>query len=385
MSTLFKADILTESHGNVTPRLQLRAGDRLTGTVLSEQSGDKILVDFGSFRAFAEIRFPVKPADILPVLILEVGPKLKLQLIAPGSDLKHNQTQSPVRTEALSNAELNQIYRTLSDLLDIDRPVESTSKMTDSTLELLARLRDFIKPLDLTVSGDQLARRLQSLIEDSGLLFEHKLAGLATQKSIADEQSLSDLQQPMARLSGRDLKPILLKLHNLLIRNQEGFDPKNADRWEPVKTAVDKLLGRIADFQDRTIAGQKDGTHLLFSQIPVHLEQADATVRLQIGLPRRKRKDSEDSVRIVLCLELPALGAIRSDITFTASELRVVFYVDDPTVKKTIEDRLADLNHRLEGLFERINLQVFESVRKVADARSGMDLSSGYHRIDIRA
>ena len=385
MSTLFRADILTESQGKVTPRLHLRVGDRLTGTVLSEQRGDRILVDFGSFRAFAQIQFPVKPADILPVLILEAGPRLKLQLIAPGSAPKHDQTQSPVRSEALSNAELNQLYRTLSDLLDKGPLSESTSKMTNSTMELLARLRDFIKPLDLTVSGDQLARRLESLIADSGLLFEHKLAGLASRKTSADVGSPPDLQQPMARLSGRDLKPILLKLHHHLISNSEGLGPKNADRWEPVNTAVEKLMGRIADFQNRAVAGQKDDTHLLFSQIPVHLEQADTLVRLHLGIPRRKRKHSEDSLRIVLCLELPALGAIRSDISFTTPDLRVVFYVDDSTVKKTIEDRLADLSQRLEGLFERINLQVIESARKVADARSGMDLSGGYHRIDIRA
>ena len=367
------------------PRLQLRVGDRLTGTVLSEHRGDRVLVDFGSFRAFAEIRFPVKPADILPVLIMEAGPKLKLQLIAPGSAQNQNQTQSPVRSEALSNAELNQIYRTLSDLLLKSPLSESISRITESPIELLARLRDFIKPLDLTVSGDQLARRLQSLIEDSGLLFEHKLAGLALRKSSADTGLPPDLQQSMARLAGRDLKPILLKLHNFLISNRDGLGPEYTDRWEPVKTAVDKLWGQIADFQNKAIAARQEDAHLLFSQIPVHLKQADALVRLHIGFPRRKRNNSENSLRIVLCLELPALGAIRSDITFTSPDLRVVFYVDGSTVKKTIEDRLADLNQRLEGLFEQINLQVIESARKVADARSGMDLFSGYHRIDIRA
>jgi hypothetical protein len=63
----------------------LKPGDTLQGTILSARKGGRTLVDFGNFRVFAEIKFPIDQGEVLRVTVIESGEQLTLKLIESAS------------------------------------------------------------------------------------------------------------------------------------------------------------------------------------------------------------------------------------------------------------------------------------------------------------
>lgn len=58
----------------------LGPGDKLDGKIIEIKKDGKALIDFGAFRALAEIKFPFKPGETLRVIVDAKEPQLKLRL-----------------------------------------------------------------------------------------------------------------------------------------------------------------------------------------------------------------------------------------------------------------------------------------------------------------
>ncbi len=54
--------------------------DKLDGKIIEIKKDGKALIDFGTFRALAEIKFPIKPGETLRVIVDAKEPQLKLRL-----------------------------------------------------------------------------------------------------------------------------------------------------------------------------------------------------------------------------------------------------------------------------------------------------------------
>jgi len=58
----------------------LGPGDKLDGKIIEIKKDGKALIDFGAFRALAEIKFPIKVGETLRVIVDAKVPQLKLRL-----------------------------------------------------------------------------------------------------------------------------------------------------------------------------------------------------------------------------------------------------------------------------------------------------------------
>jgi hypothetical protein len=63
---------------------RLEPGDKLEGKVIEVRKDNKVLFDFGRFRALAETNLTVKPNEKIKVIVVARVPKLKLRLEASG-------------------------------------------------------------------------------------------------------------------------------------------------------------------------------------------------------------------------------------------------------------------------------------------------------------
>lgn len=58
----------------------LGPGDKLDGKIIEIKKNGKALIDFGAFRALAEIKFSIKPGETLRLIVDAKEPQLKLRL-----------------------------------------------------------------------------------------------------------------------------------------------------------------------------------------------------------------------------------------------------------------------------------------------------------------
>ncbi|HLP47266.1 MAG TPA: hypothetical protein VK469_15040 [Candidatus Kapabacteria bacterium] len=61
----------------------LGPGDTLVGKIIAIKKDGKALIDFGTFRALAKIKFPINVGETIRVIVMAREPLLKLQLDNP--------------------------------------------------------------------------------------------------------------------------------------------------------------------------------------------------------------------------------------------------------------------------------------------------------------
>ena len=66
--------------------MPLRAGDLLRLKVIDVREDNRALVDFGKFRALAEVAFPVSAGDELTVKVIDTKGQLRLTLVPAGAE-----------------------------------------------------------------------------------------------------------------------------------------------------------------------------------------------------------------------------------------------------------------------------------------------------------
>ena len=66
--------------------MPLRAGDLLRLKVIDVRENNRALVDFGNFRALAEVGFPVSAGDELTVKVIDTKGQLRLTLVPAGAE-----------------------------------------------------------------------------------------------------------------------------------------------------------------------------------------------------------------------------------------------------------------------------------------------------------
>jgi hypothetical protein len=61
----------------------LQAGDILEGRVIKLFNQAEALIDFGSFRARAQVQVPLSPGELLKVMVIDAGEKIHFQIQNP--------------------------------------------------------------------------------------------------------------------------------------------------------------------------------------------------------------------------------------------------------------------------------------------------------------
>jgi hypothetical protein len=234
----------------------LKPGNILKLTIL-ELRGDRALIDFGNFRATADIKVPVIKGQELQVRILESGRQLKMGVLKP--EYKNPTEMDPgfPREENPTEVSLKKAQTDLKQILNQVMGSQADKSMPNTISSIINDLGYHFEPIDLKEIIAKLVPRLKAYIENSGMFLEKSLEDSII-KSFGNSESnpsnrLADLSD-VKHIIGRDLKANLLTL-KILMEDRQILHKFIAPRvMEALNNAVNSLLDNITQQQGRAIS-----------------------------------------------------------------------------------------------------------------------------------
>jgi hypothetical protein len=225
ISSLIKVIFDSQLNRSGWMRSMVKPGDMFNLKIVAVKDNGRILVDFGKFRALAEITFPVKTGDELLAKVTDAQGQLRLRLIDPDSKAFADGKNSIRNLEIISADIFNKIQS------DVKLAAGQILNLPDSRMppqvigEALAALKSHFESIDLNKDVTTWLPLLKSCVENAGYFFEKKLADAILK---LDEQPKSQLARVPADapeiklIFAKDLKPILMLLKEY-IAEHPGF------------------------------------------------------------------------------------------------------------------------------------------------------------------
>jgi hypothetical protein len=282
----------------------------------------------------------------------------------------------------------------------------------------LIHLKTIFEPPALNESVKTIQEWLPTLLEDSGLFFEKKIADIlsmqnrpsnqvqSTQAETNERQPIlsgesenaagsmrtdisSDSGQTAVRVATRDLKPQLLVLKAYL----ELVDPQIAENLGLktkdtafMREAVSDMLGHLEQHQEGIIQRSGDSYPFLVVYHSLPLKEQGKPLRLKIYYPKKRPTQNEDAHhRVALLLEMDRLGPVRTDLAMQGNRLQITFFVRDITVQSMFERQMDHVQTALKHTFGQVQLAVHVSKEKIVQFENEDSLQGSVGRIDIKA
>jgi len=397
-------------------------GESLHGRITGFEKDGLMLVDFGKFKAFANIDIPVLPGQTLPLAVVKkddgiafvVAPttartgssnrppvvsapyvltdKVVAEALPPRALTVHGAPPervadpadkllgvtagpSPPPTAVVLEALREQVQRILDETDPAGRPVSTL--LTAPVKASLINLQQALSPALPTGDATGLADLIRHFVENSGLYFEKRLerAIQLTQARSAPLSSSDVAGQPLVRnLMATDMKPNLLILKHFL--DKQPLDATGTDRHllETLKGLVHRAVAHID--QQLSMATEKPADPDLFQAFSHLILLADRHhhARLKVYYTKKGREEKNRTPRVSLLLEMDRLGSVRTDLWMVGKDLNVTFFVKDEDVKAAVDAGSHRIASVLEDTFNTVALNVVVNQKKIA-AFDGEDLT----------
>jgi hypothetical protein len=368
-------------------RSMVKPGDMFNLKIVAVKDNGRILVDFGKFRALAEITFPVKTGDELLAKVTDAQGQLRLRLIDPDSKAFADGKNSIRNLEIISADIFNKIQS------DVKLAAGQILNLPDSRMppqvigEALAALKSHFESIDLNKDVTTWLPLLKSCVENAGYFFEKKLADAILK---LDEQPKSQLARVPADapeiklIFAKDLKPILMLLKEYIEGPDSGSKLLNIRDFSSFKNTLEMLLADIVNQQTRAIHKHElPEPHQVFAcSIPV--KDKRQTVALKVYCPKKKKNGSSAGFKISVLLEMERIGEIRADFFLLKKDLTITFFIKDKVRKKQFEDNLAEIHEALAPFFDYLILKTVVAAKKVRDFHHEDSNFSKDRQIDLK-
>jgi hypothetical protein len=371
---------------------QLKMGALEPGQTLKlkiiELNGNRALIDFGNFRATADIKIPITLGEELMVRVLETGRQLKLGIVRNVRVDQKNPRPPEISghpPQAPPGENLGKVQSELSRILNqaIDVPGKTNPS---SIFNILASLNAYFEPFVFKEIISELLPRLKSHFENSGIFFEKSLERIISQvladKASGSSPNLADLSEVKA-VFNRDLKPNLLLLQHFIEEKEtlsKIFEPRTLTI---LKGVVDTLLSDINQQQGRAVSQLDSADPFQVFTYILSLKKGDPPAKLKVFYERKPKPGSKKGFQISLLLSMDRLGDVRTDFYLLENDLNLTFYVTKPAVITEIHDNYQELHDLLDGLFDQVQLKVKVSEKRVKDFDQP-DIPAGNQRVDLR-
>lgn len=351
----------------------LRPGDKLTGKVIDIKGNGKTLIDFVTFRALADIKFPVKVGESIPVVVDSKGSQLKFRLDLPQQDFSPGQARSIInKLEIPPEKVYSKIQAEIQRVLDSDNAAD-VRKLPQIIKEALSRVGRHFEPLDAAGSLLKSVELLKTHIRKSGIFFEkeletaiHKLTRAAGK--IPDARGLARMPQ-ISEILTNDLKPNLLVLRQYLGRPEALREASDIRQLETLRRTVDDLLDNITNQQEGAVEKQArqpaDRDPLQMFQFNLPVRESEQNARLKVYYSRKDKETGKKSFRLSLLLNMARLGDIRTDFLLRENDLNITFFVKNHNIRDRIETGLGEIREPLDGMFDYLVLKVYVSEKKI--------------------
>jgi hypothetical protein len=352
-----------------------------------ELRGDRALIDFGNFRAIADVKIPVTLGEELLVSVQSSGRQLKLSLLN-SEQKKILSTDSPTQPgNRLCAADLNRLQTDLKQILNQVAAPQGFKALPGPFPNVLSALNAHFESLDLRESVSVIFARLKSYVENSGLLFEklleRVLSRLSEDPAAASSRQLADHPVVQTILT-RDLKANLLMFQNLLQDPAALETTFDSAKLATLRSSVDGLLADITGQQGRAVQQMDQPEPFQVFMHALVLEENKQAANLKIYYQKKKRKGVPKGFQISLLLSMDRLGDLRTDFHLMNKDLKVTFFVKDQPIKTRIQENFSDLQELLNPFFNLILLEVMVSEKKIKDFESEDLQTAPDRRVDLR-
>ncbi len=365
----------------------VKPGDVFSLKIIDLKDNQRALVDFGRFRAIAEIKFPVKPGAELLAKVTDTDGQLRLQLIDPESKAFSGSKNGIKNLQIISSDVFNKIQT------DIQQAVRQILNLPGSQLppepfrRAMAALDAHFASIDLSKAVAKWFPLLKSYVENAGFFFETKLEDIIDK---FDEHQKSQLAKSLAgapeikQIFTKDLKPILLMLKEYLEAPDSNSKLPDAKSYSGLKNTLEMLLADIVNQQTRAVNKHElpEPYHVFLFSIPLKEKQQKAALKLYC--PKKKKNGRKAGFKISVFLEMERIGEIRTDFFLLKKDLTITFFVKDNARKKQFEECFSEIRNALDSLFDYLILKAVVSEKKVREFHYE-DLDIGKNRqIDLR-
>lgn len=282
-----------------------------------------------------------------PQVILKLVPKGEEEVLPAGSWFRKYLPQGPF---------LEDLPEKLSVLSQRESgPFPTPHRETiDHLLSLVNRLH-FQHPFSPN------SERLQELVVQSGLFFEHKLKHLIETRrgDRCDQMAMGDMKGLLVKLRGQ-LKAFSGMGHD------SGKDPSNLN---DMADALERIIQKIEGYQILNLL-HTDSQKKIFLLLPICFQNNLQFAEINISLPNSEsgRSESEET-SILFLLDMPALGKMSIEVKINGKGLYCRFHVTRPEVSVFLDSALSGLKERFDriGFNAQLNvsLETSEEVSRI--------------------
>ena len=352
-----------------------------------ELRGDRALVDFGNFKATADVKVPVTLGEKLLVRVLETGSQLKLNLLNT-EEIKSLAADSAPRSEGHFPAEdFKGILTDLKPVLKQTLASPDAAKLPSQILNILGALNARFDSLDLTANIAEIVSRLKAYLENSGLFYEKHLekailksSGNAETEAVRQPAGLTALET----LAARDFKAGLLMLKDFGENDASLLKILDDKAVSTLRRATDALLTDIEQQQGRAVKRMDVTEAFQVFHYMLPLKDDNQTARLKIYYQKLLRAGKRKGFQISLLLSMDRLGDLRTDFNLLEKDLALTFFVKDQTAKDVFQQHVWELQELLAQLFDQFSMRVMVSEKKIKDFDREYVQTSGDRRVDLR-
>jgi hypothetical protein len=387
ISSLIKAIFDPQLNSSAWMQQIVKAGDVFSLKIIDIKDNQRALVDFGKFRAIAEIKFPVQVGAELLVKVTDTDGQLRLRLIDPDSKTFISSKSEIKNLEILSSDVFSKIQsdikQTVHQVLNLpDSPV-----LPESIRKAMAALAAHFAAIDLNKAVAKWFPLLKSYVENAGFFFETKLKNIIHK---FDEHQKFALTRDLAeapeikQIFAKDIKPMLLMLKEYLEAPDSNAKLLGAKSFLSLKNPLDLLLTDIVDQQARASQRHErtEPYHVFLCSIPLKEKRQKATLKLYC--PKKKKNGSKAGFKISVFLEMERIGEIRTDFFLVRKDLTITFFVKDNARKKQFEEFFIEMRNALDPWFDYLVLRAVVSGKKIRDFHyEHLDLGKN-RQIDLR-
>lgn len=370
----------------------LQPGDKLAGKVMQFHSDGRALIDLGGSREWAHLNFKANIGEHLNLKVVENGSTLHLQVETPkiASSAQHPAPQVDF-SKSMAPHEQEKWLQISDRLLAQPRSITVPNAVPTGIQNAFIQIRTFFQSVPLEASVKQASLFIKTNVEDSGLLFEKRMADMVTETMGANkpgEKIDPSLANPRLLIT-RDAKSQLLMIQRFLAGASD--QDLAAYRLEPkdvlfLQSRVDQMLGYIEQQQEHALSRWADGDN---HQVFVHmmaLPDQDKPLQLKVYYPRKEEgKDRDHPYRIALLLNMDQLGAVRSDLTMINDHLQIGFFVENERIKNILASEVDTVKTSLSGYFEEIMIDVSINKDKITQFSEEDSAGAASGRINIIA
>jgi len=369
IASLVRSIFFSGNERSLQDQGELRVGDRLVGRVLELKGSGKVFVDFGRFRAMADIGFPVRQGEVIHVKVMGKGAPLRLGLCAPEMKVPEKASKTNIMSEFPSRHLLKEFQSQTRHLLPDAGP---DHRGKPGPLELASAVRNLVshfEPMDMGKDVSQISGQLRKFIEDAGIFYEKKLEKMVEAfvqgKSELPARALSEISETR-NIVHKDLKANLLVLKEFLDAKDPALKTLDMKDPEGLRKTVEKFLEEITARQnDSGTRSRSEPVQVYTYLLPMKELETDA--RVKVYYSKKKRSTSKEGFRISLLLDMEKIGQIRTDFMLNGRSLTVDFSVSEFPIKEYVDDHIDGLKSVLGDIFENVSVNVALSERKISE------------------